>query len=229
MSIQSRKSRDWTAPAALRNAGSGGLHAPGEGGRPAEGPVRTVARRTRRHGLAGEIDGGRTRGMTIQYIFCKGRDARTGAAPGGLVLRGIALARRCTRAPHAAGSSAACVWLGNPGNVAGRNPRKSAADQRAGWLAGGRLRFVAGNCMPACRIQHVEMGRPTEKFRRAAAPEKPPPADRTVPAASSLRPRGHCARCLGGAAGSARPGPRPLPCQLFVHVGKMRAAREHQD
>jgi len=129
--------------------------------------VRTVARRTRRHGLAGEIGGGRTGGMTIQYIFCKGCDAPDRAGAGvaaGLVLRGIVLARRRTRAPRVAGSSVACVRLGNPGNVAGRNPRKSAADQRACWLAGGRLRFVAGNCMPACRIQHRRNGAARRKI-----------------------------------------------------------------
>ena len=135
---------------------------------------------------------------------------------------------RHTRATRTAGSGAACARPGSPGSAAGRNPRKSAAGSApASWQAAACASWPAIAC-PHAGIGAVETRDSQKKFRRAAAPEKSPPADRAMPAAPSLRPRGRCARCLGGAAGSAPgPGPRPLPCQHFVHIGKMRAARDH--
>ena len=84
-----RKSRDGTASPAFHNAGA---HIRGK--RTAnrqERPGRAPAQRARRYGFVGETDGGRTRGMMIQYNFCKSHDAlgqTPAAAAAGLVLHG---------------------------------------------------------------------------------------------------------------------------------------------
>ena len=127
---------------------------------------------------------------------------------GGTALPGAAPARRARqdRARHARGQD---VPEAPQEEVRGKVRQASAPASRqaaacASWPA------------IACLHAGIDSGNGEarrKKFRRAAAPEVPPPADRAMPAAPSLRPRGRCARRLGGSAGSAPgPGPRPQPC-----------------
>ena len=81
---------DKTASPALHNAGAPTYA--GRGQTPAGEGGRTLARLARRHGFVGEAGSGCTRGMMIQYNFCRRHDAPdwtpAAAAAAGLVLHG---------------------------------------------------------------------------------------------------------------------------------------------
>ena len=83
-----RKSQDGTVSSTFHNAGA---HIRGERTANRQERVeRTLAQRARRYGFVSETDSGRTRGMMIQYNFCRSHDAlgQTPAAAAGLVLHG---------------------------------------------------------------------------------------------------------------------------------------------